>query len=75
MRYALIRDGMVQNIIELKRRNASNFQDAVPCGDTPVAIGDTYADGVFYRDGERVLTAAEEYAEALEFLLSGGVKE
>ena len=28
-------------------------------GDRPVAIGDTYSDGNFYHDGERVLTVLE----------------
>lgn len=29
-------------------------------GDRPVGIGDTYADGQFYRDGVRILTPLEE---------------
>ena len=28
--------------------------------DRPVAIGDTYSDGKFYRDGEEILTPLEE---------------
>lgn len=67
MRYALIDDGVVTNIIWLYPGNASEYKNAVPCGDIPVAIGDTYADGVFYRDGERVMSklaaAQEELAD------------
>lgn len=60
MNYALIEDGVVANIIYLHPMNADEFPDAVEIGDVPVQIGDTYADGVFYRDGEKVLTTAEE---------------
>ena len=53
----------------------SAFPGAVPCGDVPVAIGDTYDGEHFYRGGERVLTAleqaqkdAEDMQAALELL-------
>lgn len=58
--YALIENGVVTNIIWLYPGNASDFPHAVPCGEYPVAIGDTYTDGVFYRDGERLLTPVEQ---------------
>lgn len=60
MNYALIENGVVTNIIWLYPGNASDFPGAVPCGDLPVAIGDTYDDEHFYRGGERVLTALEQ---------------
>ena len=60
MHYALIENGIVTNIIWLYPGNASDFPAAVPCGDYPVAIGDTYTDGVFYRNGERLLTPVEQ---------------
>ena len=60
MDYALIQNGLVTNIIWLYPGNASDFPAAVPCGDYPVAIGDTCADGVFYRNGERLLTPVEQ---------------
>lgn len=60
MRYALIDNGLVVNIIWLYPGNADDFPAAVPMGDVPAAIGDTYTDGVFYRAGERVLTPAEQ---------------
>lgn len=59
MRYALIENGIVVNIISLHPMNADDFSNAVPTDDYPVAIGDTYADGAFYRNGEKLLTAAE----------------
>ena len=58
-RYALVEDGIVTNIISLDSRNASDFPNAIRTADRPVAIGDTYTDGKFYRNGEEVLTALE----------------
>ena len=61
MRYAVITDSTVVNIIELNQSNASDFPDAVPTGDDrPVTIGDSYADGVFTRAGTPVLTPLEQ---------------
>mgnify|MGYP001239134309 CR=1 FL=1 len=60
MNYALIENGIVTNLIWLHPGNAADFPNAVPLGDVPAAIGDTYADGVFYRDGVKVLTAVEQ---------------
>ena len=59
MRYSLIDNGIVTNIIALNDRNANDFPSAVKLGDRPVAIGDTYTDGKFYRDGTEVLTPLE----------------
>ena len=68
MRYALIENGAVTNIIALNDRNASDFSTAVKLGDRPVGIGDTYADGKFYRDGVEVLTPMEQaQAEITEY--------
>lgn len=60
MNYALIENGVVTNVIWLYPGNAKEFPNAVPIGDVPAGIGDTYEDGIFYRDGERVLTVAEQ---------------
>lgn len=75
MNYAVVENGTVTNIIWLYPANASDFPDAVPCGEIPVAIGDTYDGEHFYRAGECVLTAleqarkdAEDMAAALELL-------
>ena len=82
MNYALIENGVVTNIIWLYSGNAADFPDAVPCGDLPVAIGDTYDGEHFYRGGERVLTAleqaqkdAEDMQAALELLGVGNNTE
>lgn len=64
MNYALVENGTVTNLIWLYPGNAGDFPAAVPCGDYPVAIGDAYADGVFYRNGERLLTPVEQAQEA-----------
>lgn len=60
MRYALVENGTVTNIIEMDKRNEQFFPSAVYTGDRPVGIGDTYADGKFYRNGKEVLTVLEE---------------
>ena len=71
MRYAIIENGVVGNVIVLRPANAGEFPSAVALGDRPVGIGDTYSDGRFRRDGEEVLTAQEEieqYKAALQTL-------
>ncbi len=47
MNYALIENGIVTNLIWLHPGNAADFPGAVPLGDIPAAIGDTYVNGVF----------------------------
>ena len=66
MRYALIDNDIVTNIIALNDRNASDFPTAVKLGDRPVAIGDTYTDGKFYRNGVEVLTPLEAAQAEIE---------
>lgn len=60
MRYAIITDGVVTNVIILYPGNARDFPSAVPCGDVPVAIGDIYDGQDFYREGARVLSPVEQ---------------
>ena len=68
MRYAIVTDGAVTNIVALNDRNASDFPTAVKLSDRPVDIGDTYTDGKFYRDGVEVLTPMEQsQAEMTEY--------
>ena len=62
MDYAIIEAGVVVNVIV---GPLPDGMDGVALGDRPVAIGDSYADGVFNRNGEPVLTPAERIA-ALE---------
>ena len=59
MQYAVICDGVVVNVIWLNPRNAADFPDAVPVGDVAAGIGDSYADGAFWRNGARLLTPLE----------------
>ena len=69
MNYALIENGVVTNIIWLYSANAADFPSAVPCGDVPVAIGDTYDGQDFYREGAKVvstLTAAQKEVETMQ---------
>ena len=71
MRYAIIENGAVVNIIALRPANAGDFPGAVALYDRPVGIGDTYSEGKFWRDGAEVLTPAEEieqYKAALNTL-------
>lgn len=60
MNYALIENGLVANMIWLHPENAEDFPNAVPMDDLPVDIGDTYSEGVFYRNGEKVLSFADQ---------------
>lgn len=66
MNYAIVENGVVTNIIWLYPDTP--FENAVPYGDIPVHIGDTYSDGKFYRDGELLLSPLEEAKIALEIL-------
>lgn len=51
MKYALIEDTKIVNIIELNRGNSDDFKNAVPIPENIFAgIGDTYRDGRFYRE-------------------------
>lgn len=60
MRYAVIEDGVVVNVIILYPGGAKSFPAAVPCGDVPVAIDDTWDGEHFYREGARVLSPMEQ---------------
>ena len=82
MRYAVIEDGAVVNVILLYPGGAKSFPTAVPCGDVPVAIGDTWDGQDFYREGARVLSPveqarkdAEDMQAALELLGVGNNTE
>ncbi len=71
MRYAIVTDGIVTNVIEL--RPSVTWPGAVALGERPVGIGDTYQDGKFYRGGQEVLTAQEEIAQYKAALNTLGV--
>ena len=59
MKYALVENNIVSNIIELNRQNEQYFPSAIYTGDIPVAIGDTYNNGNFYRNGNILKTSLE----------------
>ena len=69
MNYAVMEDGVVTNIIVLYPSNAKDFPGAVPCGDVPVGIGDTWDGQDFYRGGNKVvspLTAARQEVQTMQ---------
>lgn len=55
---ALIENGVVTNILWCSDREPET-DTMINCGELPVGIGDSYRDGAFYRDGEKILTAYE----------------
>ena len=61
--YALVENAKVTNIVSADKRGADSLIAAglnLIQTDKPVAIGDDYTDGKFYRDGNEVLTLFEE---------------
>ena len=62
MNYALNENGIVENIIYLHPMNAEDFPSAVSIDGIPVAIGDEYRNGQFYRNGE-IVKEASTFAE------------
>lgn len=68
MNYAKIKDGIVVNVLSIRQSQAHEFPDCVPLNDIPAGIGDTYADGKFYRDGVEIKSSAQKLAEAEEIL-------
>ena len=73
MNYAIVENGVVINVIYLHDMNRDEFPNAIQLNDVPACIGDTYADGEFYRDGIPVLTPAEEADQMREALALLGV--
>ena len=67
--YALVENGVVTNVMVLYPPSAAEFAGAIPCGDLPVAVGDTYDGADFYRDGNLLvspLAAAQAEAQTLK---------
>lgn len=55
--YAVIgEDGSVENVIWLLPSNRSDFPNAIDVADKPIAIGDAYIDGEFWRGGEMIIS-------------------
>ena len=61
MKYALVENGVcVNTIILLPYTAAREFPNAYPIDDIPVQIGDTLDRGVWMRNGQKVLSYAEQ---------------
>ena len=73
MRYALIENGIVENVIALEPRSAGSFPNAVLLDDIPAAIGDVYDGEHFYRDGEIIHSTADIMADMQTALETLGV--
>lgn len=56
---ALIENGAIVNMLWCSDSQPET-ETLINSADRPVAIGDSYADGKFYRDGEEILTLLEE---------------
>lgn len=58
MRYALVENGKVVNVIELAPKNAHEFPNAVLAEDYSVVIDDVYVEeeNAFYHEGNKVLS-------------------
>lgn len=56
---ALIENGTVTNMLWCSDSEPET-ENLIDPGDRPVAIGDTYSGGKFYRDGAEILTSLEE---------------
>lgn len=56
---ALIENGVIANMLWCSDSEPET-ETLIDPGDRPVAIGDTYSDGKFYRDGVEILTPLEE---------------
>ena len=74
MNYAIIENGIITNIIWLYEGNAAEFANAVRLDGVAAQIGDTYAEGMFYRSGE-VLRSPLEEANAAIAVLDAAVVE
>ena len=56
---ALIENGTIVNMLWCSDSQPET-ESLINPADRPVAIGDTYSDGKFYRDGTEILTPLEE---------------
>ena len=68
MNYAIIKNGIVTNTIVLDPNDIPDCFNAISLGDVPVEIGDTFEDGIFYRNGKRILTMVERLRKEVEEL-------
>ena len=66
MNYAVIENGIIVNFVYLSPSNAEEYDNCVNVNDYSVNFGDEYIDGVFYHNGERVLSNIEKLRQAQE---------
>ena len=61
MRYAIVEDGIITNMIKLEPINAYEFPNAIYAEEWDIQIGDLYNsdDGNFYRGEEKLLSVRE----------------
>ena len=72
--FAIIENGVVSNVLWGMVYNSDEWPNAIQVNDLAVQIGDSYENGKFYRNGEEVLSRAEEEADMREDLSILGVK-
>lgn len=63
---ALIENGTIVNMLWCSDSQPET-ESLINPADRPVAIGDTYSDGKFYRDGVEILTPLEEAQKNAEY--------
>ena len=71
--FAIVEDGIVTNIVW--GMTYTPIPNAVQIDDRAVQIGDTFENGVFYRDGEAVRTIGEEMEDMRAALALLGIEE
>lgn len=67
--YARIENGVVVNIISVDSITAQAHDELICIEDYPVGIGDTYIDGVFYRNDIKVPSYADIAIDKAQLLL------
>ena len=72
--FAIVENGVVSNVLWGMVYNSDEWPNAIQVNDLAVQIGDSYENGKFYRNGEEVLSRAEEEADMKEALSILGVK-
>ena len=70
MKYALLENGVVTNIIILLPFNIQDFPNAIKLNDIPAGIGDTYnaEEDRFYHNGEPIYSLQEQLTEILDIM-------
>ena len=73
LNYAIIENNIVTNIVWIYSFSSDDFPNAVPLDGRLIEIGDSYVDGKFYRNGERIYNGQEYAEEALNVLIGENV--